>query len=279
MKSIGQLELWEPRHEHDLDRLLLGWAGWMRGRGLCENTIEQRVAFVAMRQHQFGGVAASSEDVARWLGSYTGWTRRTYHHHLKSWFAWLVKAGLRDRSPLDDLRIAHAPSPRPRPLSPAQAAAVLGGASGNLYAWLLLAKLAGLRAHEIAKVHGRDISAESLHVVGKGGQAALLPTHPELWRLAQGYPRNGFWFPSPFPDRAHLSGGRISQAVGRHFADLGIDGSVHRLRATYGTELLRAGVNIKVIQHLMRHRSLISTEHYLGVAEEDLVAAIHGLAA
>jgi integrase/recombinase XerD len=65
--------------------------------------------------------------------------------------------------------------------------------------------------------------------------------------------------------------------VSRHFHRLGIDGSSHRNRHLYGTELLRNGVNIRVVQELMRHADMATTVRYLGVDEEDKYKAIHGL--
>ena len=58
-----------------------------------------------------------------------------------------------------------------------------------------------------------------------------------------------------------------------------IEGSIHRCRHYFGTELLRAGVSVRVIQTLMRHESLATTANYLGVDEDERVAAVRALAA
>lgn len=148
----------------------------------------------------------------------------------------------------------------------------------RLRLWLLLGLLAGLRRHEVAKIKGADVDENAIYVLGKGGQAAVVPTHPLLWLAAQDMPA-GYWFPSSHRDRPHVSANLVGDVVRRHFRSLGIAGSIHRTRATYGTTLLRNGHNIRVIQGLMRHRSLSSTEHYLGVTEDERVAAINSLAA
>jgi integrase/recombinase XerD len=47
---------------------------------------------------------------------------------------------------------------------------------------ILLAALAGLRVHEIAKICGEDVDIDSrtLRVTGKGGRTETLPRHPIL---------------------------------------------------------------------------------------------------
>jgi len=108
----------------------------------------------------------------------------------------------------------------------------------------------------------------------------MIPTHPALWDLAQSYPRRGLWFPSPVRAGEHYGTGYVTQRVAERFRDVGIErGSIHRLRATYGTSLLRSGANLRVVQTLMRHSSLATTEHYLGVDEDERVTAIGLLAA
>lgn len=59
----------------------------------------------------------------------------------------------------------------------------------------------------------------------------------------------------------------VSTRTTRLFAANGIEGSIHRCRHTYATRLLRAGVNIRVVQELMRHKSLASTQIYTAVDE------------
>lgn len=185
-----------------------------------------------------------------------------------------------ESDPTATLRRPATPRPNPRPLTAQQLDRVLDGASGDLRAMMLLAWLAGLRAHEVAKMRGEDINAREIRVTGKGGQTAFLPTHPDLWELAQEYPREGLWFPSPVNVGEPLHPVNVSARVRRRFRAVGIEsGSMHRLRATYGTSLLRGGANLRVVQTLMRHQSLATTEHYLGVDEDERMAAVRMLAA
>jgi integrase/recombinase XerD len=60
---------------------------------------------------------------------------------------------------------------------------------------------------------------------------------------------------------------------------MGISGSIHRCRRVYGTRLLRAGVNIRTVQQLMRHSNLDTTAAYTAVNEVELRNAIDMLTA
>ena len=256
------------------------YADWMLAHNLRPNTIEQRVEFAEWRHREWRTWDLPSTTIATWLSQYHGWTALTYHTHFASIYRWLIDTGRMDRNPMDPIRRPPKPRAKPRPLTPVQVATVLDGADDRLRAWMLLALLAGLRAHEVAKFRGQDIDAESICVVGKGGQDSMIPTHPMLWELAQAYPRKGLWFPSTFHVGQPQGTGYVSQLVAERFRSVGIErGSIHRLRATYGTTLLRAGANLRVVQTLMRHSSLATTEHYLGVDEDERVTAIGLLAA
>jgi integrase len=141
----------------------------------------------------------------------------------------------------------------------------------------MLGHLAGLRAFEIAKFHGGHITPAGIYVLGKGHRAETLPTHPLLWDLALEHPRAGYWFPSQ--RGGHLGSQSVTNDVTALFRSLGIAGSCHRARHTYGTRLLRGGANLRVVQELMRHSSLATTARYLGVDDDEKVAAIASLVA
>lgn len=252
---------------------------WLRLKGHAPSTIGQRIKWARLRLEEWGSWDRTTLELMEWLDQYDGWTRWTYHSAAVALYAWRVDVGAVDVSPMDGVRRNRAPKPRPNPLTPAEAAAAVAAASGRLQAFLLLGLYAGLRAHEIAKMHGRDITSTSLYVLGKGGQGAAVPTHPLLWDLAREYPRDGYWFPSPRRNREYVSTALVTQSVADHFRSLRMDGSVHRTRSTYATNLLRAGVNLRVIQDLLRHDNLSSTQHYLGVSDSERLDAILRLSA
>jgi transcriptional regulator with XRE-family HTH domain len=117
-----------------------------------------------------------------------------------------------------------------------------------------------------------------LYVLGKGGKPALLPPHPLILAAGAQLPKRGWWFPS-YGTSGHVTSGAVTGATHRLFAAHGIEGSIHRCRHTYGTNLLRNGANLRVVQQLMRHSSLATTEIYTQVTNDALSAAILTLGA
>lgn len=263
--------------------LLRGYEEWLYGLGLSGNTVDQRISFATRCALEWGTFDVTPGHLGSWLRQFHGWTARTYHIHLSSIYAWLVDTGTLSISPLERIKRPPTPKPRPRPLSWGQLTDLLDDAQTasdhRLRSFLLLGALAGLRPHEIAQHHGRNIDVSSIRVLGKGGQLATVPTHPVLWTLARDMPADSWWFPSPQRHRDHVSASLVSLRVKQTFTRHGIAGSAHRLRATYGTELQRQGVPLRYIQELLRHRHLASTEHYLGVDQTELEAAVRLLAA
>jgi integrase/recombinase XerD len=257
------------------EQLLDAWELWQRSWGAAETTIQCRRATLAARLVVWPDVTeVSALDVQRWLAqpSLAAWSRVTYYNHARSFFGWLHETGQISTNPMAQVRRPRTPTGRPKPLTPDEVDAALAAAKGNVRAWLLLALYAGLRAHEIAKIRGEDVTELCIFVKGKGGTEAFLPTHPKVWALASEFPRSGWWFPGQ-SGRA-VNANSVSILTGRLFDSLGIDGSIHRARHTYATSLLRRGTNIRVVQALMRHASLDSTALYTAVDEDELRAAV-----
>lgn len=258
-----------------------GFEKWLRSWSAADRTVKDRTIVIASGLRRWGNPATTTPEVlTAWLSSveFSPWTRVTYYYHLRSYFGWLYDTGQIPTDPTADLRAPRPPKNKPRPLTPGELAMVLPPATGNLRAWLLLGLLAGLRAHEIAKLRGEDIDADAIFVLGKGRQQAFIPTHPDLWLLAQGYPRRGWWFPTTRAASGHVSSQSISTIVTRYFSALGVEGSIHRCRHSYATQLIRNGANIRVVQTLLRHESLATTAKYAAVDEDERELAVRGLA-
>lgn len=250
---------------------------WLTGRGLARSTIHARTKFHDSRLRAWGTWDIPTDVIAAWLHTYEGWSRRTYYSHLVSVYEWrLEETGA--VNPMRGIKVPRCPRPTPRPLSEVELTKALLAATPRTRAFLMLGHLAGLRAFEIAKFHGGHITQAGIYVLGKGGRAETLPTHPLLWELALEYPRSGYWFPSQ-RGGDHLTSHTVTNEVSALFRRSGITGSCHRARHTYGTRLMRGGANLRVVQELMRHSSLTTTALYLGVDQAEKAAAIARLAA
>lgn len=265
------------------DEILTAYATYLRSWQAKPTTIQARLILAKSRLKAWGVEGMTVQNIEAFLATDARgnerkkWTVATYHNHLTDFCAFLVAAGLLPHSPMDGVKKVKRPVKRPRPLTEREVERVLAAVEGQVRDWILLGLLAGLRAFEIAKIRGEDFTAEGLYVLGKGDVEATLPVHPQIAEMQTRYPARGSWFPGP--DDGHVRARAISLTVGRLFDSMGIEGSVHRVRHSYGTRLVRKGVNIRVVQRLMRHSSLETTAGYLAVVSDEEREAINLLEA
>jgi integrase/recombinase XerD len=255
--------------------LLVEFGTWLVSWGAAESTVTVRLRVLTAFSEEHDPMTVNAEEVTAWLArpNLKPWTRHAYFGHLRSLFDWMRRTGRRQDDPTLDLRRVRRPEDVPRPLTREQLSAVLATAEGRVRTYVLLGLYAGLRAHEVAKIRGEDVSEDSVYVLGKGGKSSSLPTHPLIWQEALAYPRRGWWFPT-WSRAGHVTGSRVTGSTRELLSSLGIEGAHHRCRHTFGTSLLRAGNNIRVVQELMRHSSLATTERYLLVEDHERVRAI-----
>lgn len=216
-------------------------------------------------------------------------SRATYFRALRAWFGWLHSSGRIPADPILMIRSPKDPDDDPDPLTDDEADRVLYGyadpitgkqippATGQLLAAVVLGLYAGLRAHEIASFRGDMIRGPMLRVTGKGRRTCTLPLSEEIARVAVDMPA-GWWFPSPVGRRSCIRPEAITRMISDRYDLVGIDhGAAHRLRHTYGTRLQELVGDTRIVQELMRHKSIGSTQRYTRVSNDRLKAAIRGL--
>lgn len=264
------------RRPSDDAGLLEDWATTMRADNLSERTIRERrfTVLKVSRRLDVGLTEMTTADVRRFIASYANPSSRvTQAGALRAWHVYLLAEGIRPDDPAAVVR-PRAPRGVPRPATTEQVSALLAAADGSSRAIVALAAYAGLRVHEIARVHGRDICDGSLRVLGKGGRTDLIPCHPVVLDEASRMPANRLWFPSPVRERTAVSRHWVMDRFAEVATAAGVDITAHQLRHWYATELVRAGVDLRTVQTLMRHAELSSTAIYTAVFDESRVAAV-----
>ncbi|MCE5292481.1 MAG: tyrosine-type recombinase/integrase [Nocardiaceae bacterium] len=144
---------------------------------------------------------------------------------------------------------------------------------------ILLATLAGLRVHEIAKIRGEDVdvAGRMIRVIGKNDKIALIPMHPILVEMAEDMPRKGFWFESPSRPGECLYSQSVSQIVGNAMRRAHIAGTPHSLRHWFASNLLASGADLLTIRELLRHSSVATTQIYTKVPDQHRSDAVSKL--
>jgi site-specific recombinase XerD len=144
----------------------------------------------------------------------------------------------------------------------------------------------GARLEELVKLDRKDVKLDEGEavVIGKGGKPGTLYLNARAReRLREYLQARTDNYPALFSyvrKRNEQSSGRIGKRtvwalVKRYMRAAGLpnDMTVHSLRHSFATHLIKSGVNIKAVQELMRHASLASTEvylHYVNVEIKEL---------
>jgi len=137
----------------------------------------------------------------------------------------------------------------------------------------------GLRLRELTALRTEDIDSSRMviHIRrGKGNKDRYVPLSTSLLELLRQYwldskPR-GYLFPSPrYPGRA-LDDHTIQRLIARMARAAGIEKRVtpRTLRHTYATHQIEQGVNLRFVQVILGHRSLLTTQRYTQVSNESI---------
>ena len=177
-------------------------------------------------------------------------------------------------------------SPLPEVFSPSEVVRLIDGARGLKQRVLLMtAYSAGLRVGELVNLKITDIDAARMTLrvkQGKGGKDryAILSQNLliELCKYWKRY-RPSIWL---FPNRT--KNGPLSRNEAWHIfnqakkrAGIKKGRGIHTLRACFATHLLQAGVDLRSIQFLLGHSSILSTQRYLRLQPQNMGSTVSPL--
>ena len=144
------------------------------------------------------------------------------------------------------------------------------------YALLLFLYATGVRVSECLMVEEGDIEGEWLRIRhGKGEKERYVPIAPEALKALRAYQEA-----SPYQNRPHLwlnyRGEPLSRISAFKITQKYMDVSPHTLRHSYATALILGGADLRVVQELLGHASLLTTQIYTHVQKQNLQAtALH----
>ena len=262
---------------------LVAWELFMRGAGRAQRTALDSLGILRRLEHHADKTVEQLQavDVSRFLGRQEmgAASRTAYFSAIRGFFVWYAHNGGADVT----ARLPRPRSPKsmPRPVSTERLRRLLGiPMHHRTQIMVLLAALAGLRVHEIAKVRGEDVDIDdrTLRVTGKGGRSDTIPLHPLLVAAALTMPTRGWWFPANSRRAGeHLHAKSVSDIIGQAMRRAGIIGTPHALRHWYGSNLVAAGADLRTAQTLLRHANLQTTAIYIQVVDGKRVEAIDRL--
>lgn len=276
---------------------------WME-RGLAENTLaayrgDLRRFAAWLVQYDRSLVSASRADVLEYLASLAGAPPRSVARRLSSlrrFYLYLMRHGRIAEDPCARVEAPRIGRSLPTTLSEGEVEALLEAPDVAVReglrdrTMLELIYATGLRVSELVNLKLGQINYQQgvVRVMGKGGKERLVPLGEAALDWLERYLRDArplllapghgdALFPSP-------RGGALSRqafwyAIKRYATMAGISKSIspHSLRHAFATHLLNHGADLRVVQLLLGHSDISTTQIYTHVAKERLkqLHAVH----
>lgn len=257
-------------------RDLSQFSAWLQARHAKEILQAGHAELLAYISHQFN-LKTKARTTSRALSS----LRRFYRYQLRQ--------GRIARDPTLQIEMPKLPRALPKSLSEADVEALLGAPDCTDMlglrdrAMLETLYATGLRVSELVTLPLQGVSLDMgvVRVLGKGAKERLVPLGEEAVAWLGSYLSEA---------RGGLLNGRVSDAVfvtqrgesmtrqafwyliKRHAARAGVKGTLspHTLRHAFATHLLNHGADLRVVQMLLGHSDISTTQIYTHVARERL---------
>ncbi|NOR20665.1 MAG: site-specific tyrosine recombinase XerD [Xanthomonadales bacterium] len=282
----------DPSIERFLDAI---WAE----RGLSDNSLTSYRHDLIQLNTQLGRHgkhldAASREDLLTFLAAQIqlGKSPRTVSRYLSSYrqyYRWLVREGVIDTDPVALIESPKTGRGLPKALSEEQVEILLNSPDISTplgsrdRAMLELMYATGLRVSELVNLELANLNLNQgvIRVIGKGQKERLVPigdeAHDSLKEyLAKGRPEllKGVQTNDVFVTtrKSAMTRQAFWYMVRRYAASCGIEQklSPHMLRHSFATHLLNHGADLRVVQLLLGHSDLSTTQIYTHIAREGL---------
>jgi integrase/recombinase XerD len=250
--------------------------------GIEESTVRAFVASVSASTHGPDEVPYKATSVSRALSA------------VRSFHRFLLREGVADRDPTAGVVRPKLPRALPHPLGVDDVRRILEApdlatpAGGRDRALLELLYGAGLRISELTglDVDDVDLDGGAVRVLGKGGKEREVPIGryardaigAYLTRVRPGFvsvrTRGALFLSARGGRLTRQSCSRLLAAYARQ-AGLHRRVSPHDLRHSFATHLLEGGADVRVVQELLGHASVATTQIYTLVTKEHLRAVYY----
>ncbi len=278
LKEYGSYLLMQQRlsdltirtYMHDIE----GFASFLSAsdKALAEAEVSDIISYFASRQKD----RIDHRTIAKGLSS------------LKSFYAFLNLEGYRGDNPASGIETPKSQLSLPEVLSPEEVDRFLSSIDISSpvglrdRAMFELIYSCGLRISEAAGVSTGNVflAEELVKVTGKRGKERMVPLGPQavMWTeryLKEGRPllsRPGIRDNSLFLSvrGKGMSRKGIWKRFHEHAVNAGVSAKVHTLRHSFASHLIQGGADLRVVQELLGHSDIATTQIYTHIRNEDL---------
>lgn len=256
-----------------------------RQRGRAATTIKQYRAFMTRFAREVGRPLdeVTTRDVRRFLmneeqrGNSTS-TIASKIHRLSSLFGWLEREELIDKNPMARIDAPQLPPAEPRYLTHEEIERVRDVATGRDRVLFEVLYSSGIRREEAANLDWTDINFDTKALLvreGKGGKSRTTMLSTRAVMLLRQY-RAERTDDEPYVFRSQFRRRMSNESINRRIRLLGERAGLrerltpHRLRHSMAKHLRDAGMPLDVIQALLGHEDMRTTQRYSGLPDQHI---------
>jgi integrase/recombinase XerD len=250
-----------------------------------------------------GLMTATREQVEAWYAGLAARglspaTQSRRRSAVRQFCRFALSEGWRADDPSARLDAPRRGRPLPRVLSRDEVARLLaaverrdGASALRLRALIELAYASGMRVSELLALRVEAVRRDPTHLIvrGKGGKERLAPLNASAraavaaWLAARDAahkpeaPESPWLFPSSSARSGRLTPRRFAQLLDQAAIEAGIDAarvSPHVLRHAFATHLLEGGADLRVVQTLLGHADVGTTQIYTHVTQDALAETV-----
>lgn len=270
-------------------------------RGYSPNTLEAYerdiLEFLNYHEHKKAKLyQITRRAVNQYLGELRGRQNATTSilrkiSSIKGFYEWLQIKGILRDNPLALLELPKRRTPLPKVLTVGEVSRLLSSDSISLQDKVIVELLyaCGLRVSELTslRVKSIDVGGGYLRVIGKGDKERLIPMGDvsvmviRRYLAETGLKDNAPLFPNldgkvPLFDEP-LNRRDVWQRVRNMRHIIGRDVSPHTFRHSFATHLLENGADLRIVQELLGHSDIATTQIYTQVSKRHIKLAHQGV--
>ncbi|MDE6250032.1 MAG: tyrosine recombinase [Alphaproteobacteria bacterium] len=232
-----------------------------------------------------GLMTATDSDIQQYLASLpdksTSIARKA--SALRGFYKFLLLEKIIAKNPVTNLELPRRARSLPKYLSVEEIGLLISSAgdtrnSVRLHAMLELLYASGLRVSELCELPCSAILGNKLLIHGKGAKERIVPMHDgavralSRWMQMRGDDASKYVFPTS-SQTGHITRDGFFKILKKCAVLAGIDPtrvSPHVLRHSFASHMLAGGANLRIIQTMLGHEDISTTQIYTHVLPEQL---------